>query len=338
MLRVCTANGVAYDDIDCRTFEQICAKGACRCPAPAATAPARPARTCRAAPGIAAKCVAIARCGVGEDFGNCSVDCPPLCGDGSCNGGDERPTSCALDCVTTCGNGACDGVEDRDNCPGDCGFCGNGVCEDGAESPSYAARQPRVMPRRLRRVRVPGQQRLRRRAGLPCTSNACVSGTCVYQPSDAACPANSKCIKFNGCCADKDRDGYADEACGGSDCDDDDADAHPGAIEPCGGGDRNCNGVHKPTLKPAKKVTDTFSLKSDLSVAQGSSGFVATWTATPEQTTTIEYARGDGRRCAQRWRADRSQPGGDGPADRLQRQLQPLRLALSSDHGMGSAS
>ncbi len=58
----------------------------------------------------------------------------------------------------------------------------------------------------------------------------------------------------------------------------------------CGGGDRNCNGVHKPTLKPAKKVTDTFSLKADLAVARGSNDYLATWTGTPEATTTIEYA------------------------------------------------
>ncbi len=124
-----------------------------------------------------------------------------------------------------------------------------------------------------------------------CTTNTCVGGTCAYQPSDAACPLNNKCIKFNGCCPDADRDGYADEACGGSDCDDGDADVHPGALEVCGGGDRNCNGVHKPTLRPAKKVTDTFSLKSQLDVAPGASGYLAAWTGTPEAKAVIEYAR-----------------------------------------------
>lgn len=287
LLRVCTANGAAYDDFDCTTFAQICARGACAEPDRCGNGACESGEdevTC------AADCREVCgngSCGVGEDFGRCSVDCPPVCGDGSCNG-DERPASCVLDCVTTCGNDACDGLEDRDNCPNDCGFCGNGVCEDGAESPSLTP------PAHLESCLVDCVVTECQDDGdcddeQACTTNTCVSGTCTYQPNDSACGANQKCIRFNGCCPDADRDGYADAACGGSDCDDGDGDVHPGAVEPCGGGDRNCNGTHKPTLKPAKKLTDTFSLKSDLHVAQGADGYLAAWTGVPEAANTIEY-------------------------------------------------
>ncbi len=45
-------------------------------------------------------------------------------------------------------------------------------------------------------------------------------------------------------CPDADGDGYRDVACGGSDCDDDDPTAHPGAGEHCTDGvDNDCNGL-----------------------------------------------------------------------------------------------
>jgi len=289
LLRVCTANGVAFEDVDCGTFEQVCAKGGCVVPNQCGNGACETGEDETSCAGDCREVCGNGLCGVGEDFGTCSIDCPPVCGDGSCNG-DERPGTCALDCVATCNNDLCDGVEDRDNCPNDCGFCGNGICEDGAESPKVTP------PGNLESCLVDCvvsvcQNNADCDDEQACTTNSCVDGTCAYQPSDALCPVNQKCIKFNGCCPDKDRDGYADEACGGSDCNDDDADIHPGALEVCGGGDRNCNGVHKPTLRPAKKVTDTFSLKMAFDVSQGSSGYLASWTGTPETAHVIEYAR-----------------------------------------------
>jgi len=44
------------------------------------------------------------------------------------------------------------------------------------------------------------------------------------------------------CCADKDKDGYTDQACGGADCDDSNPAVHPGAAEVCDGLDNDCDG------------------------------------------------------------------------------------------------
>jgi len=43
-------------------------------------------------------------------------------------------------------------------------------------------------------------------------------------------------------CADADADGYLDQACGGTDCDDTDPEINPGADEVCDGVDNNCAG------------------------------------------------------------------------------------------------
>jgi len=58
---------------------------------------------------------------------------------------------------------------------------------------------------------------------------------CYFCPDDAACgPA----------CPDKDGDGYLDQACGGADCNDNDAAMNPGQVEICSDNkDNDCNGA-----------------------------------------------------------------------------------------------
>jgi hypothetical protein len=84
--------------------------------------------------------------GICEDVeeGICEADCgdappAPFCGDNSCNG-NETKVSCPSDCGY-CGNGVCDNGETCDTCPADCPeppsapFCGDDVC-NGSETPS----------------------------------------------------------------------------------------------------------------------------------------------------------------------------------------------------------
>ena len=290
LLRVCNANGTNFEDIDCTAFDQSCVTGNCVDPGVCGNGACESGEddiTC------AVDCTDVCGddiCQDSESFVTCSIDCDPTCGDASCQGGEDHG-NCPFDCLATCGNGLCDGGEDRDNCPKDCGYCGNGVCEDAAESSSLFPANPLVTC--LEDCVVSGcQQDGECDDGIFCTTGECsADGVCQYTASDALCPVNEKCIKFSGCCPDADRDGFADAACGGSDCDDDDALTYPGAVEVCGGGDRNCNGFHRPALKPAKKVTSTSSYKSGLAMTWDGTRFWAAWRGVPVDKGRVELAR-----------------------------------------------
>ena len=68
----------------------------------------------------------------GEDCNNCS-DCQTTCCiNGVCEDGENRD-NCPLDCGY-CGDGRCDGGENRDSCPQDCGYCGDGWCDGNHEA------------------------------------------------------------------------------------------------------------------------------------------------------------------------------------------------------------
>ena len=58
----------------------------------------------------------------------CGLDCPPVCGDGLCEEGENSGT-CPNECPPTCGDGFCS--EQCGFCVEDCGecVCGNGECE-----------------------------------------------------------------------------------------------------------------------------------------------------------------------------------------------------------------
>jgi hypothetical protein len=74
----------------------------------------------------------------------------------------------------------------------------------------------------------------------PCTDDACIDNQCAYTNNTAPCDDQDVCTVGDTCsegsCVpgallDADEDGYADEACGGDDCDDADPAVNPGATE-----------------------------------------------------------------------------------------------------------
>jgi len=93
--------------------------------------------------------------------------------------------------------------------------------------------------------------------GNACTDDACNDGSCVVTNNTDPCDDQDDCtvddVCSGGTCSgtllDADGDGYAEESCGGGDCDDADARVHPGATEgPAGdatcsdGIDNDCDG------------------------------------------------------------------------------------------------
>lgn len=61
-----------------------------------------------------------------------------------------------------------------------------------------------------------------------------------------ACKSHIACDLASSVCTfellDKDADGHSPLVCGGDDCDDNDADRYPGAVEVCNGKDNDCSG------------------------------------------------------------------------------------------------
>ncbi len=95
--------------------------------------------------------------------------------------------------------------------------------------------------------------------GNPCTNDACVGFVCSYTYNTAPCDDEDPCTTNDFCsqgvcvggpAPDADMDGYASEACGGTDCDDQNGLVHPGATEAlsdpptCSDGlDNDCDGA-----------------------------------------------------------------------------------------------
>jgi len=100
----------------------------------------------------------------------------------------------------------------------------------------------------------------------PCTEDECDSGDCSHTAWEP----------------DVDGDGYVDAACGGDDCDDAHASAHPGADEVCNDGiDNDCDGhVDGPAVLPSDvQLTETDSAVLDhaMSIVWAGDQFGLAW-------------------------------------------------------------
>jgi hypothetical protein len=73
-------------------------------------------------------------------LGDCPQDCDPACGDGLCSGGEDYQ-DCPVDCGF-CGDAVCGFSETESSCPPDClDGCGDGLCK--AQSGEDAATCPK---------------------------------------------------------------------------------------------------------------------------------------------------------------------------------------------------
>ncbi|MBI4819424.1 MAG: putative metal-binding motif-containing protein [Deltaproteobacteria bacterium] len=289
VLRVCNANGSAQTDVDCSTRGQTCGRGNCVPIDVCGNGLCEPSDGTTCGVDCADRC-GDEICGASESFSTCSVDCGHVCGDGVCDLS-ESTSACPQDCQLTCGNNNCDTFE-RDAtasyCGRDCGFCGDGTCQDGFETPAdRAVGGLAPCPADCVVLECSGTASCGDR--ITCTDDTCDmgSGACVYVPNDAAC-AGGKCLgrlstnpNGSGCCSDGDADGFAATSCGGTDCNDNDNTTRPGAVEACGGPDRNCNGQNRPASRAATQLTTDFDGKDGFAVAAGAGVYGAVWVDAP---------------------------------------------------------
>ena len=218
--------GACGDTCDFAHADGACVDGGCQmgeCHTSYADCNGDPADGCEADLRSEASCGSCDNaCGETEDCdgGECVSSCRDLDGDGhqaeSCGGDDcnDYDANTYPGAPEVCGDGVdqdCDGADqscgdchDRDGDGHQDASCGGDDCDD-ADADVH-----------------------------PGATEICGDG--IDQDCDGA---DQSC----GDCQDQDGDGHQDAACGGSDCDDNDPDVHPGAAEICGDGiDQDCDG------------------------------------------------------------------------------------------------
>ncbi len=156
------------------------------------------------------------------DAGSCTAGTPLDCSDGN------PCTDDLCDPVDGCSNpDNTDACDDGDACTVD-DRCSGGACQPG---------DPRTC-----------------NDGEDCTDDDCDPDSgCIFTPNDDnACDDGDPCTVDDHCAGgsctasvlrDRDGDGFVDEACGGTDCDDLDPDINTAATEVCDGADNDCDGL-----------------------------------------------------------------------------------------------
>lgn len=93
---------------------------------------------------------------------------------------------------------------------------------------------------------------------------------------------------------DSDGDTFVALRCGGTDCEDDVASAHPGATESCDGADNDCNGLvddidvaHPPAAIDPAVVLTGVSAPSFVDLADAADGFFAVWDASGQTRNAL---------------------------------------------------
>lgn len=155
------------------------------------------------------------------DTGECAPGTPMVCDDNNaCNGieaCDEQDGQCAGGTPVLCDDGdACNGVETCEAATGACAAGAALFCDD----------------------------------DNACTTDSCESGAgCVNASNDLPCDDDDACTVDETCnegaclgvLVDADGDGFVDQACGGTDCDDTKLWVYPGAAEICNLSDDDCD-------------------------------------------------------------------------------------------------
>ena len=194
-------------------------------------------------------------CAAGEvcSQGSCQLDC--AVGETDCNGSCVNLNTDVDNCGA-CGN-VCDLTNvDQNGCAA--GACTVVTCDAGfGDCDSLAANGCEATLGTDQNCSACGDACA---VGETCTAGTCVggcgagetdcNGSCVNLNTDLqncgacgnACAAGEGCLNGT-CCADADSDGHFAQTCGGDDCDDASAAAHPGAEEICNDIDDDCNGT-----------------------------------------------------------------------------------------------